>query len=314
MNAPRQRPRRGRGGGGRTSPTANGGRAPEGGNAEAGARQSPAKPARLPRLIAHRGYAARFPENSLSGVRAALEAGFTLIELDIQLTADLEPVLFHDLELDRVCGVPGKVTDVDAAQLAALRAGEPARFGRQRYAEEPLARLSDCVALLAEHPEVQLFLEIKAESTRAFGPQAVLDEVLKVIQPVHAQCVLISFCLEVLALAREQSELHVGAVLREWEEREESLLKRIRPEYVFCDVRGLPDQGRLHVEGATLAVFELSSADTAIRLANRGVELIESFDPGELAKEFSAPRKGRGGRGGRGSRGQGQGAGGGNEG
>lgn len=248
---------------------------------------------RIPKLVAHRGLRARHPENTLSALRAALEAGATSFEVDVQLTADHEPVLFHDLTLDRVCGVPGEITRTAKAELVGLRAQEPTRFGRQRQVDEPLATLADCVALLAEHPAVQAFLEIKQESIDAFGLATVLEQVLRVVQPVRTQCVLISFCPEFLALARERSDLRLGAVLREWEEREEAILRRVRPEFYFCDIRGLPDHGRLSVEGAQLVVFEVTNSEEAIGLAQRGVEWVETFDVADLARQLASPQRQR---------------------
>ncbi|HEY9197768.1 MAG TPA: glycerophosphodiester phosphodiesterase family protein, partial [Gammaproteobacteria bacterium] len=49
-----------------------------------------------PILIAHRGYAARHPENTLSALQAAVAAGARWLEFDVQLSADHEPVLLHD--------------------------------------------------------------------------------------------------------------------------------------------------------------------------------------------------------------------------
>ena len=46
-------------------------------------------------LIAHRGWAARYPENTVPAFRAALEAGARFVELDVQLSSDLVPVVFH---------------------------------------------------------------------------------------------------------------------------------------------------------------------------------------------------------------------------
>ena len=77
----------------------------------------------LGRLYAHRGLhdnASGAPENSLAAFRRAVERGFG-IELDVQLTKDLVPVVFHDFSLKRVCGVDKKVSDLTFAQLQDLR-------------------------------------------------------------------------------------------------------------------------------------------------------------------------------------------------
>ena len=55
-----------------------------------------------PHLIAHRGNAAEFPENTLPAFESALELGVRNIEFDVQLTSDKVPVVIHDADLKRV--------------------------------------------------------------------------------------------------------------------------------------------------------------------------------------------------------------------
>ncbi len=71
---------------------------------------------------AHRGLhdnASDAPENSLRAFQAAVDAGFG-IELDVQLSRDGVPVVFHDFTLERVCGVEGKVCERSLAELKQL--------------------------------------------------------------------------------------------------------------------------------------------------------------------------------------------------
>lgn len=70
-------------------------------------------------LYAHRGLhdnAALIPENSLAAFARAAEAGFG-IELDVQMSKDGVPVVFHDFTLKRICGVEGKVSDYTYGEL-----------------------------------------------------------------------------------------------------------------------------------------------------------------------------------------------------
>ena len=53
----------------------------------------------VPIIVAHRGYAARHPENTLAGVRAALAAGIDHVEVDVLVSSDGVPVLMHDATL-----------------------------------------------------------------------------------------------------------------------------------------------------------------------------------------------------------------------
>lgn len=76
----------------------------------------------LTQPFAHRGLHSEergVPENSLSSFRAAVEAGCG-VELDVHLSADGIPVVFHDEELDRMTGTSGHVSELTLAELKSL--------------------------------------------------------------------------------------------------------------------------------------------------------------------------------------------------
>ena len=83
----------------------------------------------LPEIIAHRGNAAEFPENTLQALASAVELGVKHVEFDVQLTADKVPVLLHDADLERVAGREGNVHDLTwaAAGRDAGRRGQALR-------------------------------------------------------------------------------------------------------------------------------------------------------------------------------------------
>lgn len=89
------------------------------------------------------------PENSLSAIRKAVEAGYG-IEFDVQLTQDRIPVVFHDETLKRVCGLEGNVRDYTYAELSQF----------------PLLGTDECIPTLQEvldevDGKVPLIIEIK---------------------------------------------------------------------------------------------------------------------------------------------------------
>ena len=72
--------------------------------------------------IAHRGLWSPDgpPENSLGAFQAACAAGYG-IELDVQLSADGEAMVFHDDDLERMTGAAGRIADYTAADLGQMR-------------------------------------------------------------------------------------------------------------------------------------------------------------------------------------------------
>lgn len=233
-----------------------------------------------PDVVAHRGYALHYPENTRAAIHAAVAAGAKYFECDVQLTADRVPILFHDQTLDRVCGVPGSIHEVKFAELAPLSAHEPGRFG-ERFQGEPIASLEAIGRILISNPEVVGFIEIKTESIEQFGVELVFDRVDAVLSRYARQVVLISYSREFIRHARRYA---IGAIIDRWEHL--ASIRSLHPDYVFCDLDGLPPTGELGRQGAKLVVFEVSYAAVALALWDRGVDLIETFAVGELLEEL----------------------------
>jgi glycerophosphoryl diester phosphodiesterase len=79
-----------------------------------------------PLVIAHRGFSARYPENTLAAIEAAIDLGVDFVEIDVQETRDGRLVVFHDYRLDRLCRVRGRLRDKTLAQLQKLNPAIPA--------------------------------------------------------------------------------------------------------------------------------------------------------------------------------------------
>ncbi len=230
-----------------------------------------------PLLCAHRGYAAELPENTQSAIAAAVDSGARFVEFDVQLTRDRVPVLFHDRTLERMCGVAGAVHERTAKELETLSAGQPGRFGT-KFRDARIARLDGIVELLRKHARVSAFVEIKRASLEVFGIDAVLEIVNRTIEPIRAQCTLISFSLPALVHARRTYALPLGAVFDRWDERHAPEMAEIAPEFLFCDLDGLPATGSLRESSRRTVIYEVADPKIALALAERGVDMVETFD------------------------------------
>ena len=113
----------------------------------------------------HRGYCAKYPENTLISFEAALELGVDGIEFDVWLTSDKIPVLMHDGNALRTCGVNKHLRDMTLAEAKTLEAAYTAKFGDQyvglgKQVEVPT--LEELLSLCAEkRPDILLGVEIK---------------------------------------------------------------------------------------------------------------------------------------------------------
>lgn len=106
------------------------------------------------RPIAHRGLhdaAAGIVENTAAAVAAAVARDFA-IEVDVQVSADGEAMVFHDFTLERLTGVPGRLAARRAEELIAL----PFLTGAGG-----MMRLADLFAQV--RGQVPLLVEIKSD-------------------------------------------------------------------------------------------------------------------------------------------------------
>lgn len=86
-------------------------------------------------VFGHRGYPAKFAENSLEGFRCAVENGAEGIEFDVHLTKDGVPIVMHDERVDRTTDGTGFIKDftLEKLRLLHLSNGEPVPMLREVF-------------------------------------------------------------------------------------------------------------------------------------------------------------------------------------
>lgn len=99
-------------------------------------------------VISHRACLGHAPENTLAGIRIALEFGVDAIEVDVRSTADGVPVLLHDAALDRTTNLTGNVEAMSVAEVRKADAGG-----------EPVPLLAEALALVGA--KTRLLIEVK---------------------------------------------------------------------------------------------------------------------------------------------------------
>jgi glycerophosphoryl diester phosphodiesterase len=99
-------------------------------------------------IISHAACGGHAPENTLAGIRKAIELGSEAIEIDVQASTDGVPVLMHDLTVDRTTKGSGAVAALSLAELRELDVGG-----------EPVPTLAEVLDLTMG--KVLLVMEIK---------------------------------------------------------------------------------------------------------------------------------------------------------
>jgi len=239
----------------------------------------------LPAVVAHRGDAEHFPENSLPALAAAWRH-LEFAEFDVQLSADGVPFVLHDTGLERTTHGAGDVRLLMSGQLDGVDAGEPSRFGG-RHAGTALPRLTAVAGLMEDLPKARAFVEVKRASLVHHGRRQCIEKTLAAIEPVRERCVLISFDADACRLARAAGKLPVGWVLDADPVQLRPVLELMQPEFVFCDHRRMPHARALPAGAWTWVAYEVTDAALARDLAARGVGMVESMVPLRLAGELA---------------------------
>jgi glycerophosphoryl diester phosphodiesterase len=149
-------------------------------------------------VCAHRGYSVRYPENTLPALQAAKAAGATTVEIDVLLTADDEPIVLHDLTVDRTTDGHGFAAGLTLEQIRSLDAG--IRFD-PGFAGTKIPTVAEALGW-AKTERMGVVLEIK----EAERPDLAFDRVaalLKVSRTLD-QVIVISFDHTVLKRGRER--------------------------------------------------------------------------------------------------------------
>lgn len=111
----------------------------------------------------HRGYCAKYPENTMISFEGAIDLGVDGFEFDVWLSRDKVPVIMHDGNCYRTCGVDRHLRDMTLSEIRELDAGYPKKFG-DKYVGQGVGvpTLREVLAMVKRRrPDLGLGVEIK---------------------------------------------------------------------------------------------------------------------------------------------------------
>lgn len=144
---------------------------------------------KLPKIIGHRGACAYAPENTVESIRTAAEMGVEWVELDVKLTKDQVPVIFHDDTLDRTTNGFGNMADITYEDLRQLETGS---WFAESFIGINVPTLEEVCEVLIEM-DLGLNLEIKPCPGREIETAEVALDHLSRIWDAHNKLLISSF-------------------------------------------------------------------------------------------------------------------------
>lgn len=178
-------------------------------------------------VLGHRGYRARYPENTVLAFKKAFEHGADGIECDVQKTADGRYVIIHDAVTERVAG---RKMDVAVSKFEELRQLD---FG----SGERIPEITDMLAAIP--PGKYLDLELKSQTLKPSDAVPIMDILDSRIE--RKNLMISSFAIELLVpfrrrgytvgylVGQEAADKGVGYVVRN--------ILRTRPQFINLSIQ-----------------------------------------------------------------------------
>lgn len=231
-------------------------------------------------VYGHRGlWGGAVPENSLAAFQEARTRQIG-VELDVRLSADGVPVVFHDATLERMCGDPRSLADVIAKDLEAVPL--PNGF--------PIPTLDQVLDVMGGLP---VLLELKVDAP---GDTAIADRIVSFLKDREGMLAVMSF--DEIAVARlcQLTEDRPIGLLIDGEARigkATVAAKAAKARAMGCDYLGAHlsslDTASRHSGGLPLVTWTLRApSDLGLAQKHAAGPIFEGFDP-SLASGLAKP-------------------------
>lgn len=174
---------------------------------------------KLSKIISARGAKGYAPENTLVGIHTAADIGVKWVSLDVKLTKDSVPVLFHDEELERTTTMNGQISQKKWDEIKEVDAGS--YFSESFYGESIPHFESALDVILERGLALNLFLQ-PSEGREEETAEIVLDNLSRIWDD-HGSILITSTKPECLDVARHYFEdaprsLYMTEQSKDWED------------------------------------------------------------------------------------------------
>lgn len=245
----------------------------------------------IPLVIAHRGYAAVAPENTLAAFRLGWESGADGVECDVHLTADGQVVCIHDDDTKRVSEKNRVVATTAWDDLRGLDVGG---WKGKKWAGEPIPLLEE--AMQVSPSSLIWVVEIKC------GPEIVEPLLDAIDAGGHdwRRVIVISFIQESLAELKVQRPTVAAYWLSYLDEQPDGSFRPSIGE-IIGTVKSLQLEGfggqsgrgvsaelvsALRDGGMELNVWTVDEPKEARRMRDIGVKSVTTNDPGLILEDL----------------------------
>ena len=223
-------------------------------------------------IFAHRGYRAKYPENTMLAFKEAAEAGADGIELDVHMTKDNEIVVIHDETVDRTTNGKGFVKDYTLKELKELDASIPKK---RLFRSEEIPTLIEVLEWMKTN-DLLLNIELKNDRIQYEGLE---DKVIELVRffNMEERVILSSFNhYSLVDCYKKAPEIETAALICQgiyepWKYAKGLGAKAIHPHYLLAQKQIVEAS-----EGASIAVrpYTVNEEELLEKMISYGVNAV----------------------------------------
>lgn len=214
-------------------------------------------------VIAHRGGAGLFEENTMDAFMKVQELGVDAMECDVHLTSDGHLVILHDPDLERVAGIKRKVSEMTIAEVKKVKL--------KGGSEIPT------LAEVLEKTSIHLVIELKDAST-----VMALSQLFEAHPEYMKRCAVICFYHRAVLMLKERfPDLETGALLAGFPVDPVSVAVAAKTETLALYYEGLTADyvSQCHDGGIQVSVWTPNTEEEIRAMIDIGVDAIATDRP-----------------------------------
>ena len=232
------------------------------------------------KIFAHRGYSAKYPENTIAAFQAAANLPIDGVEFDVHLTKDQQVVVIHDESVNRTSNGIGYVKDMRLKELRELDFGS---WFSEEFQGERIPTLEEVLKVF-HGTDLRVNIELKCD---VFAYDQLEELVLGEVKALEMmeQVVISSFnhaaVARVASLAPniENAALFNKTIFNMMDYQEKLPAKALHVSFASAVRR--PVRKAL-AKGAVVRVWTVNEVKQAARLVNTGVDAIFTDEPEKM--------------------------------
>ncbi|WP_350342782.1 glycerophosphodiester phosphodiesterase [Proteinivorax tanatarense] len=228
----------------------------------------------MTKILAHRGNSEVAPENTMAAFKSAVDAGADGVELDVQLSKDGVPVIFHDEKLNRITGAKGYLKNYTYKQLRELDCGA---WFSDKFIDSKISSLEETLDFFKNTEGIYLNIELKNGMVKYPNIE---EKVIKLIKSFELmdRTIVSTFNQKSLIKVKEvEPEIKTGLLYRakiykSWEYAKELInADAIHPNYFSISENEVK---QAHKNNIKVNVYTVDKEKDIKRFINWGVDIL----------------------------------------